>query len=173
MFKYLSSLILGRRVIGVDWQLIGAVDGDTIAFRAPKLPPKIQKISVRVLGVDTPESNFRALSDAELAHGKRAKAFTAARLKAARVVQVDITGWDKYGGRALGKIKLDGKCLASLLIEHGYAVAYDGGKKSDWAKLLKKGQKKQKTTNRKKYFYLFIIILLTLILFSYNIITSQ
>lgn len=138
MLSVLFWLFPGRKVTGVDWQFVGVVDGDTIAFLDKRLPKPIQRISIRVVGIDTPESTYRANSEAEKAHGLAAKKFVYERVKKSRRLHIKITGWDKYGGRVLGSIQIDGKDLASILIKEGYAVKYDGGKKSDWAKILRR-----------------------------------
>lgn len=138
MLSILFWLFPGRKVTGVNWQFVGVVDGDTIAFRDKHLPKPIQKLSIRVIGIDTPESTFRANSEAEKQHGLAAKKFVYERVKKARKLHIKVIGWDKYGGRVLGSIAVDGKDLANLLIKEGYAVKYDGGKKSDWGKILKR-----------------------------------
>jgi endonuclease YncB( thermonuclease family) len=40
--------------------------------------------------------------------------------------------WDKYGGRVLGDVILDGKSLREMLIEKGYAREYYGEAKTSW-----------------------------------------
>ena len=40
--------------------------------------------------------------------------------------------WDKYGGRVLGDIILDGQSLRALLIQNGYAREYYGEAKQSW-----------------------------------------
>jgi len=46
--------------------------------------------------------------------------------------QVILKQWDKYGGRVLGDLLLDGKSLRELLLENNYAVSYNGAKKPNW-----------------------------------------
>ena len=138
MLSLLLWLFPGRRVTGVNWSFVSVVDGDTVAFRDKSLPKPIQRLSIRIIGIDTPESTFRAKSEVEKKHGIKAKKFVYERVKKARNLHITIKGWDKYGGRVLGSIRVDGKDLAGLLIKEGYAVKYDGGKKSDWLKILSK-----------------------------------
>jgi endonuclease YncB( thermonuclease family) len=42
--------------------------------------------------------------------------------------------WDKYGGRVLGDVIVDGKSLRNLLITQGPAREYYGDKKQSWCK---------------------------------------
>ena len=40
--------------------------------------------------------------------------------------------WDKYGGRVLGDIIIDGQSLRKLLLDNGFAREYYGTKKELW-----------------------------------------
>jgi endonuclease YncB( thermonuclease family) len=40
--------------------------------------------------------------------------------------------WDKYGGRVLGDVLLDGKSLRAELISQGFAREYYGEAKQSW-----------------------------------------
>lgn len=144
MLSILFWLFPGRKVTGVNWSFVKVVDGDTIAFIDKRQPKPIQKVSIRVLGIDTPESTYRAKSEAEKKHGLAAKQFVYQRIKKARRLHLTIKGWDKYGGRVLGSIKVDGKDIAKLMTQEGYAVYYDGGKKPDWEQILKKQKREPK-----------------------------
>ena len=109
---------------GVDYNyaVSRVVDGDTVEFVAPFLPdPLPKKLSIRVWGVDTPEKGFRAKCDAEKQMGESATKFTKDVVATAANVQVELYEWDKFGGRVLGDVILDGKSLRMMLIEKGYA----------------------------------------------------
>jgi endonuclease YncB( thermonuclease family) len=109
------------------------VDGDTVAFQANWLPDPLKKeLSVRVFGVDTPEKGFRAGCPEEDARGQAASAFTKAQINASQKKQVVLMDWDKYGGRVLGDILLDGKSLRMMLINNGFAREYYGEAKTSW-----------------------------------------
>ena len=41
-------------------------------------------------------------------------------------------GWDKFGGRVLGDIVLDGQSLRGMLIQNGFAREYFGEAKQSW-----------------------------------------
>lgn len=117
-----------------DFPITRVIDGDTVAFQASFLPkPLKSELSIRVWGVDTPEKSVaQAKCPAEIEKGKAATIYTAAAVNAAKHRQVVIMSWDKYGGRVLGDILLDGKSLREMLIASGYARAYYGDAKASW-----------------------------------------
>jgi endonuclease YncB( thermonuclease family) len=51
-----------------------------------------------------------------------------------KVIKVAIYKWDKFGGRVLGDVIIDGKSLRHALIAKGYAREYYGDKKESWCK---------------------------------------
>lgn len=116
-----------------DFTITRIVDGDTVAFHAPFLPEPLKKeLSIRVYGVDTPEKGHRAKCPQEAQRGEMASAFTKQRVSAAKKRQIVLMDWDKYGGRVLGDVLLDGKSLRQLLIENGFAREYYGEAKQSW-----------------------------------------
>ena len=111
------------------------VDGDTVGIEARwLLPPLKPELSVRVYGVDTPEKGWRGQCDQEKKLGEQASKFTQQQISGAKKVQVYLIGWDKFGGRVLGDIILDGVSLRSMLISRGYAREYYGEAKTSWCK---------------------------------------
>jgi endonuclease YncB( thermonuclease family) len=116
-----------------DFPLTRVIDGDTVAFQATFLPPPLkQELSIRVFGVDTPEKGHRAMCPSEAQRGEAATAFTKAQINAAQKRQVALMDWDKYGGRVLGDVLLDGKSLRAMLIQNGVAREYYGEAKQSW-----------------------------------------
>ena len=116
-----------------DFPLTRVIDGDTVAFQATFLPPPLkQELSIRVFGVDTPEKGHRAMCPSEAQRGEAATAFTKAQINAAQKRQVALLDWDKYGGRVLGDVLLDGKSLRAMLIQNGFAREYYGEAKQSW-----------------------------------------
>ena len=104
-----------------------------VAFQATFLPPPLkQELSIRVFGVDTPEKGHRAMCPSEAQRGEAATAFTKAQINAAQKRQVALMDWDKYGGRVLGDVLLDGKSLRAMLIQNGFAREYYGEAKQSW-----------------------------------------
>lgn len=124
-----------KQPVGVtyDVEVLRVIDGDTIAFKADFLPAPLKKeLSIRVYGVDTPEKGFRAKCASEDAKGQAATAFTKELVSVAKKRQIVLYDWDKYGGRVLGDIVLDGYSLRALLISKGYAREYYGDAKQSW-----------------------------------------
>lgn len=116
-----------------DFPITRVIDGDTVVFRATFLPPPLkQELSIRIYGVDTPEKGPTAKCELEVQRGKQATVFTKEHVNSAVTKQVAIMNWDKYGGRVLGDVILDGKSLRALLIESGNAREYFGGFKKSW-----------------------------------------
>ena len=105
-------------------------DGDTCYVSAPVLPGKLSKMSVRVLGIDTPEIKGKCEKEKELALIGRQTANELFR--AATKIEFKDLKWDKYGGRVLSNVYLDGKLYSDILIEKGLARPYDGGAKKGW-----------------------------------------
>ena len=116
-----------------DVVLTRVIDGDTVAFQANWLPEPLKKeLSIRVFGVDTPEKSFRAKCPSEAARGEAATAFTKQMINASTKRQIIMMDWDKYGGRVLGDVLLDGKSLRQQLIANGFAREYYGEAKTSW-----------------------------------------
>lgn len=122
-----------RAGVTYDAKITRVIDGDTVAFEATFLPAPLKpELSIRVYGVDTPEKGFRAGCPSEAARGEAATAFTKAQINASTHRQIVLIDWDKYGGRVLGDILLDGQSLRTLLIQNGFAREYYGEAKSSW-----------------------------------------
>jgi endonuclease YncB( thermonuclease family) len=116
-----------------DAQIIRVSDGDTIVIAAPFLPQPLKpELAVRVFGVDTPEKGFRGQCDSEKARGEQASEFTKNAVKSTKKHQVILYGWDKFGGRVLGDMILDGVSLRAELIRNGFAREYYGDAKQSW-----------------------------------------
>jgi len=81
---------------------------------------------------DTPEKGHRAQCPSEDARGKAATEFTKAAITKSTKRQVVLYGWDKFGGRVLGDIILDGQSLRTGLIQNGFAREYFGDAKQSW-----------------------------------------
>lgn len=114
-------------------EIVRINDGDTVVISAPFLPAPLKpELAVRIFGVDTPEKGFRAQCPQENARGQAATEFTKAQIAASRQRQVTLYGWDKFGGRVLGDIILDGRSLRQGLIANGFAREYFGEAKTSW-----------------------------------------
>jgi endonuclease YncB( thermonuclease family) len=116
-----------------DFKILKVNDGDTVVFEAPFLPAPLKpQLSLRVLGVDTPEKGGRAACPAEAAAAEKASAFTKNLVANAKKIQIELKEHDKFGGRVLGDLIVDGQKLSELLIKNGHARAYFGEKKQSW-----------------------------------------
>jgi endonuclease YncB( thermonuclease family) len=116
-----------------DAQIVRVSDGDTIVIAAPFLPAPLKpELAVRIFGVDTPEKGHRAQCPSEDARGQAASEFTKKAVSASTQRQVVLYGWDKFGGRVLGDIILNGQSLRTMLIKNGFAREYFGEAKQSW-----------------------------------------
>jgi micrococcal nuclease len=120
-----------------SYKITRVIDGDTVAFQADFLPAPLKpELSIRVLGVDTPEKGHRASCPQEAEAANRASQFTKdslnAAIKAGQPILVEIQKHDKYGGRVLGDVIINGQRLSQLLIANGHARPYHGEKKASW-----------------------------------------
>ena len=130
-----TPAVAQKTPVGVtyDTTIVRAVDGDTIVVAAPYLPAPLKpELGVRIFGVDTPEKGFRGKCESEKKRGEQASEFTKLVIKSTKKHQVVLYDWDKFGGRVLGDILLDGMSLRQLLIKNGFAREYFGDAKQSW-----------------------------------------
>ena len=143
---FILGLILGYSIpdafsqkkksgVTYDATVLRVIDGDTVAFKAEWLPDPLKKeLSIRIFGVDTPEKGSRAQCTREDLLGKAATNFTKDTIANGKKLQIVLMSWDKYGGRVLGDVLVDGESLRMLLINKGYAREYYGEAKQSWCK---------------------------------------
>lgn len=116
-----------------DWKITRVLDGDTVEFEAKFLPSELgDKLKIRVLGVDTPEKAPRAKCEKEAAAGLAATEYTKKAVANGKKVQIEIKEWDKFGGRVLGDVIIDGQKLSESLIKNNLARPYFGEAKKSW-----------------------------------------
>ena len=121
--------------------IVEVYDGDTIKSEmTSRLPSPLDKISIRIRGIDTPEKPAASyhetgklgragcIKEAELA--LEATEFVKSMAIGNTKMKVENFEWDKYGGRILGDVKIGGDDVATSLIAAGLAVPYDGGTKT-------------------------------------------
>jgi len=132
----LSVSVLAQKApqgVTYDANIIKVNDGDTVVIAAPFLPAPLKpQLAVRIFGVDTPEKGFRAKCESENQRGLAATEFTKKLVGASQKRQVILYDWDKFGGRVLGDMILDGKSLRQQLIANGFAREYFGEAKQSW-----------------------------------------
>lgn len=120
---------LSAQAAQVPCKIKSVTDGDTVKIEETfhNLP-----LSIRVLGIDTAEKGNKAKCVKEAKLGEKATAFTKKAIQDGKVITCDFVKWDKFGGRILANITIDGKDLATMLIDKGLAREYYGKKKESW-----------------------------------------
>jgi endonuclease YncB( thermonuclease family) len=124
-----------KEPVGVtyDAQIIRVTDGDTIVIAAPFLPAPLRpQLAVRIYGVDTPEKGHRAQCPQEAQRAQAASAWTTQLINSAPKHQVILYKWDKFGGRVIGDIVVNGQSVRRGLIANGHAREYYGAAKQSW-----------------------------------------
>jgi endonuclease YncB( thermonuclease family) len=116
-----------------DTQVLRVSDGDTIVIAAPYLPAPLKpELAVRIYGVDTPEKGFRAQCAQEDQKAQMASKWTTQLISQGGRIQVTLYAWDKFGGRVLGDIIVNGQSVRNGLIANGLAREYYGDAKQSW-----------------------------------------
>lgn len=116
-----------------DYKILRVIDGDTVEISAPFLPVELKPVlKLRIFGIDTPEKGKLAKCVAESAKSQQAMKYVIDLIASAREVKVVLVKWDKYGGRVLGDVVVDGELLSKKLIDKGFAREYYGDKKQTW-----------------------------------------
>lgn len=132
--KWLGILFLSATPALADqYEITRVIDGDTVEIAVDFLPkPLPPKLSIRVIGIDTPEKAPRAQCEAEAKKAVEATRFTKRAVAEATKTEVYLLKWDKYGGRVLGSVVFDGVSLSDSLISAGLARPYKGDAKQSW-----------------------------------------
>jgi len=136
MIKILFTIILllaSSNAYAYEWEILRVVDGDTIEIKNECFPKEL-KLSIRVLGIDTPEKGLKAKCDKEAKLAEKASKFTKEFIGKNKTATFRNIKWDKYGGRLLADVEINGKSLSDELIKNGLARSYDGKKKGSWCK---------------------------------------
>jgi endonuclease YncB( thermonuclease family) len=139
LFLIATSLVLPsiartpRQSATHDAQIVRVTDGDTVVIAAPFLPAPLKpELAVRIFGVDTPETGRRAQCPQEAQRGELASQYTKQLVQNGKKFQVILYSWDKFGGRVLGDIVVDGQSVRYGLIQKGLAREYYGEAKQSW-----------------------------------------
>lgn len=107
------------------------IDGDTIVVIFEPYPDVLLRTTVRVDGVNTPESRRGpGITPCEVEAGVRAKAFTQAFTAGGRLV-IKVHKREKFG-RTLADVEVDGVDLKAALIKAGLGRAYEGEARGPW-----------------------------------------
>lgn len=113
-------------------------DGDTVTIsyfiygdnKKEKVPARH---SIRLLGIDAPEITLRGkTTQLEKDAGLKVRDYVIQLIREAKVIECEVEKNDKYGGRLLGRIYLDGQDLSELLLDEKLVVFYDGKGRHEW-----------------------------------------
>jgi micrococcal nuclease len=107
-----------------------AYDADTIYVSMLGIAPELEKMSVRVNGVNAPE--LRGKCDTEKKLAIKARDYVLVKLEKADRVSFCNPLWGKYAGRVVADVMVDNKSLSEMLIANGFGRLYDGGKRKSW-----------------------------------------
>lgn len=119
-------------------------DADTIKthFSEKRLPPPLNKVSIRIMGIDAPENPAKSyketgklgragcIQEAELALEAKQAVIDLIERKEATKMKLTNFSYGKFGGRILADVKIGGVDIATFLIKAGLAVEYNGEKKT-------------------------------------------
>lgn len=114
----------------VPASVVSVYDGDTITVDAFPWPGQTQRTSVRINGIDTAEMRGKCPLEKEKARAAKARTI---ELAGEAVTLVDIH-LGKYAGRVVASVILkDGRDLATVLMDDGFARPYSGkGARKSW-----------------------------------------
>jgi len=120
--------------------VVKVIDGDTVRVVASVWPGIDVPVSVRIAGIDTPESR-RPKCPEERAAGKKAAALVRELLSPGDRVRLRDVHGGKYAGRVVARLMLlteQGEAsLGQMLIDRHLALPYFGGRKADWCAILR------------------------------------
>lgn len=112
--------------------VVGIYDGDTFYSEIKRLPAPLNKVKIRLAGIDTPEKSWRADCEYEKELAIEAYNMVKELVGDHKMVEVRNYKWGKYGGRIVGRVYVDGVDIAQKLIDADLAYEYDGGTKKSW-----------------------------------------
>jgi endonuclease YncB( thermonuclease family) len=133
---FLSCLFFASSVLSdVPARVLYVIDGDTFKAKI-NLDGQFHQTSVRVAHIDSPETKIGVQCPAERLAGKKATSFAKGILKREMQVTLQDIKPGFYPGRIIAAVKLpDQRDFGQLMLNAGYAVPYEGGKKRKvWCK---------------------------------------
>lgn len=117
-----------KQFIWYQVQLVRIVDGHTVELAIDTGFRHRYQDKFRLLGIDTPERGDQGFAEANTALGKFLK----------EPFYCITTKPGKYGRYLCTLYHVEsGESVNDLMVSHGYAVAYDGGPKHEWPKLIR------------------------------------
>lgn len=132
---FLSILMLSQvaNATELNMPVKSVYDGDTIITEFSCSPSELKRVSIRLIGIDTPElRQYKCAKEKDLAIKARSRVIEL--LQVGTSMKVDIVKWDKYGGRIDAYVYTkEGINVGKTLIDEGLAVSYSGrGFKKNW-----------------------------------------
>lgn len=130
---FVGLLFLATNVYAdYNWKIDKVIDGDTVRLEVDYLPVELgNKMSLRILGIDTPELHGKCLE--EIKKAQDARDFLKGYLKGKQYTIV-LKGRDKYF-RLLGDIKVGNELISEVMLKNGHAIVYQGKTKTSWCKI--------------------------------------
>jgi len=134
--RFLFALILltplSAQAGEYSWPVLSVLDGDSLKVNLPGLPDELNPITVRIRGIDAPEAGSKANCSFEADLAIRATELLEALLRGGTAVFSGVSH-DKYGGRILATVTVNGENVGDRLISAHLARAYEGrGARQSW-----------------------------------------
>jgi len=135
LFLYLSFFVLFFLITNVFAQekyiveVERIIDGDTFVIDWPTLPFGMNKVSIRIRGIDTPEIHSKC--EKEKTSAETSKSFLSNWILHKQVIIANCEN-DKFGGRWLCDVEYKNSEVSSTMIVNGFARPYNGEKKIPW-----------------------------------------
>ena len=131
--KYLMLFLFmfPQSIYAMDVIINKVIDGDTFQIIIKEHPPELQKLSIRILHLDTPEIHGHC--DLEKERAQKAKQFLDKLLPVNSLVTLKNIKYDKYGGRILADVFYNNTNIADLMKSNKLGADYEGeGPKPSW-----------------------------------------
>jgi endonuclease YncB( thermonuclease family) len=109
---------------------VSCYDGDTCRVDIEVWLDLAVHAQVRLRGVDAPEINGKCAAEKMLA--VTARDFLIGILNSSSKIQISDIEYDKYAGRVVANVMVDGQSAAELIIAEGLGRPYTGGTREGW-----------------------------------------
>ena len=128
---FANTTVIEERSVSVS--LVSVYDGDTVIVDYVGLPAPLNRMRIRLEGIDAPEIGRGARCPLESKLAIESRDYLKSLLITESVLKVYDFKWDKYGGRILGQLRTDRGGVKELMLDAGKAAPYDGvGQRKDW-----------------------------------------
>jgi endonuclease YncB( thermonuclease family) len=140
----LLCVSLQANAIGIDLPVVKVLDGDTIKVKLYGVIPPFDNISIRLLGVDAPETpavSYKITGDLgkascveEAEKALKAKEFLTELVENNNnIITINNIKVDKYGGRYVSDVYVGKIYVVDLLLKNQLVQVYSGkGAKPKW-----------------------------------------